>query len=139
MDEALEILDEIKIGAAKLNDMLKLGLTEETYIKTKGYKTSKKFFEKEKHRLDPKKIKRIKNDVSFNWSQKTFSYEANKYLASYIFIVIIFGLIGLGITIIMVGTVGIIGIDLGIMVGIDHTILGATVGTVDLGTTQVIM
>ena len=43
--------------------------------KTKGYKTSKKFFEKEKHRLDPKKIKRIKNDVSFNWSQKTFSYE----------------------------------------------------------------
>ena len=70
-----EILDEIKIGAAKLNDMLKLGLTEETYIKTKGYKTSKKFFEKEKHRLDPKKIKRIKNDVSFNWSQKTFSYE----------------------------------------------------------------
>ena len=49
--------------------------SEETYIKTKGYKTSKKFFEKEKHRLDPKKIKRIKNDVSFNWSQKTFSYE----------------------------------------------------------------
>ena len=69
------IMDEIKIGAADLNDMLKLGLTEETYIKTKGYKTSKKFFKKGKHALDPENIKRIENDVSFNYSQTEFKFE----------------------------------------------------------------
>jgi anaerobic magnesium-protoporphyrin IX monomethyl ester cyclase len=69
------IMDEIKIGAANLNDMLKLGLTEETYIKTKGYKTSKKFFKKGKHALDPENIKRIENDVSFNYSQTEFKFE----------------------------------------------------------------
>ena len=31
------IMDEIKKGAAQLNDMLELGLNEDTYIKTKGY------------------------------------------------------------------------------------------------------
>ena len=67
--------ESIKIGAANLNDILKLGLTEETYIKTKGYKTSKKFFKKGKHALDPENIKRIENDVSFNWSQKVFDFE----------------------------------------------------------------
>ena len=70
-----EIMNEIKIGAAKLNKMLELGLTEETYIRTKGYKTSKKFFKKRKHALDPKNIKRIENDVSFNYSQTEFKFE----------------------------------------------------------------
>ena len=31
-----EIMNEIKIGAAKLNEMLDIGLTEDTYIKSKG-------------------------------------------------------------------------------------------------------
>ena len=70
-----EIMNEIKIGAAKLNKMLELGLTEETYIRTKGYKTSKKFFKKRKHALDPENIKRIENDVSFNYSQTEFKFE----------------------------------------------------------------
>ena len=70
-----EIMNEIKVGAAKLNKMLELGLTEETYIKTKGYKTSKKFFKKRKHALDPENIKRIENDVSFNYSQTEFKFE----------------------------------------------------------------
>ena len=51
------------------------GLTEETYIRTKGYKTSKKFFKKRKHALDPENIKRIENDVSFNYSQTEFKFE----------------------------------------------------------------
>jgi adenylosuccinate synthase len=36
-----EIMNEIKIGAAKLNEMLDVGLTEDTYIKTKGYKSQR--------------------------------------------------------------------------------------------------
>ena len=31
-----EIMGQIKIGAKQLNDQLQLGLTEDTYIKTKG-------------------------------------------------------------------------------------------------------
>ena len=70
-----EIMNEIKTGAAKLNKMLELGLTEDTYIRTKGFKTSKKFFKKRKHALDPEDIKRIENDVSFNYSQTEFKFE----------------------------------------------------------------
>ena len=70
-----EIMNEIKIGAAKLNKMLELGLTEDTYIRTKGYKTSKKFFKKRKHLLDPEDVKTIENDVSFNYSQTEFKFE----------------------------------------------------------------
>ena len=80
-----EIMNEIKIGAARLNEMLDVGLTEDTYIKTKGYKSqriNKKLkpliepVDKSKRsRLDPKKIKRIRNDVSFNYSQTDFKFE----------------------------------------------------------------
>ena len=85
-----EIMNEIKIGAAKLNEMLDVGLTEDTYIKTKGYKSQRinkklkplvktnaaSFDDKSKRsRLDPKKLKRIRNDVSFNNSQTDFKFE----------------------------------------------------------------
>ena len=80
-----EIMNEIKIGAARLNEMLDIGLTEDTYIKTKGYKSqliNKKLkplietVDKSKRsRLDSKKIKRIRNDVSFNYSQTDFKFE----------------------------------------------------------------
>ena len=85
-----EIMNEIKIGAAKLNELLDVGLTEDTYIKTKGYKSQRinkklkpiiktnaaSFDDKSKRsRLDPKKIKRIRNDVSFNYSQTDFKFE----------------------------------------------------------------
>ena len=84
-----EIMNEIKIGAAKLNEMLDVGLTEETYIKSKGYKSQriKKKLESpleintssedelKRPRLDPKKIKRIRNDVTFNYSKTDFKFE----------------------------------------------------------------
>ena len=68
-----EIMAEIKNGARKLNEMLELGLTEETYIKTKtyqGYKDKKKL-----KPIDPENIKRIRNDVSFNYSASEFKFE----------------------------------------------------------------
>ena len=70
-----EIMDEIKVGAKKLNDMLELGLTEETYIRTGGYKNRLDNLEKQRPRLNPKKIKRNVNDVSFNYAQTDFKFE----------------------------------------------------------------
>ena len=85
-----EIMNEIKIGAAKLNEMLDVGLTEKTYVKSKGYKSQriKKKLESpleinadnlqdeiKRPRLDPKKIKRIRNDVTFNYSKTDFKFE----------------------------------------------------------------
>lgn len=75
-----EIMNEIKKGGKRLNEMLDVGLTEDTLVKSKGYKSqkiNKKLVppQKIRPRLDPKKIKRIKNDVSFNYSQSEFKYE----------------------------------------------------------------
>jgi radical SAM superfamily enzyme YgiQ (UPF0313 family) len=69
-----EIMNEIKIGAGKLNKMLGLSLTEDTYIKTGvvqcgQIKIKRKF-------LDPKKLERIANDVSFNYSQTEFKFNS---------------------------------------------------------------
>ncbi len=67
-----EIMDEIKIGAKQLNDMLDLGLDENTYIKTKGYKNSKI----KKKPLDPENMERIENDVSFNYASTQFEFQS---------------------------------------------------------------
>ena len=69
-----DIMKEIKVGAGKLNDMLDLGLNENTFIKTKGYKNSKI----KKKPLDPENIARIENDVSFNYSSTEFKFETGK-------------------------------------------------------------
>jgi len=69
-----DIMKEIKIGAGKLNDMLDLGLDENTFIKTKGYKNSKI----KKKPLDPENIARIENDVSFNYASSEFKFEDGK-------------------------------------------------------------
>jgi radical SAM superfamily enzyme YgiQ (UPF0313 family) len=69
-----EIMGQIKIGAKQLNDQLQLGLTEDTYIKTKGYKNYKTA-KKKKLPLDPENMKRIENDVSFNYSANEFKVE----------------------------------------------------------------
>jgi len=66
-----EIMDEIKEGASILNKKFKLGLTNDTFIKTKGYQGGKI---KNPVLVDPKKMKRINNDVSFNYSQTEFEY-----------------------------------------------------------------
>jgi radical SAM superfamily enzyme YgiQ (UPF0313 family) len=69
-----DIMKEIKVGAKKLNDMLDLGLDENTFIKTKGYKNSKI----KKKPLDPENIARIENDVSFNYASTEFKFEDGK-------------------------------------------------------------
>ena len=70
-----EIMGAIKEGAAKLNEMLDLGLNEDTYIRTKGYKNRLDNLEKQRPKLNPKKIKRNVNDMSFNYAQTDFKFE----------------------------------------------------------------
>jgi len=73
-----EIMNEIKVGARRLNEMLDMGLTEETYIRTKGYKNRLDNLKKRKQILDPENLKRNENDVSFNYSQTEFKFEEQK-------------------------------------------------------------
>ena len=68
-----EIMKEIKIGAKQLNDMLDLGLNEDTYIKTKGYKNAKI---KNKPIDDPENMEIIDNDVSFNYATTQFEFQS---------------------------------------------------------------
>ena len=68
-----EIMSEIKAGAKKLNEQLHVGLTEDTYIKSKGYKSQR--IKKKLRRPDPENMKRIENDVSFNYSAAEFKFE----------------------------------------------------------------
>jgi radical SAM superfamily enzyme YgiQ (UPF0313 family) len=84
-----EIMNEIEIGAKRLNKLLKVGLDEDSLIKTKGYKSQKikKTLEipqeqniaslGNKSTQEPKKMKRNRNDVSFNYSRTDFKFEDN--------------------------------------------------------------
>ena len=69
-----EIMNEIKIGAAKLNKVLGLSLTDETYIKTGTQQSA--LIKKKRKLLDPKKLERLANDVSFNYSQTEFKFNS---------------------------------------------------------------
>ena len=83
------IMGEIKIGAERLNDLLKVGLKKGGLIKTKKCQSQKinKTLEVpqeqniaslgNKSTGNPKKMKRNRNDVSFNYSQTKFEYEDN--------------------------------------------------------------
>ena len=64
-----------KEGAEKLNQMLDLGLNEDTYIRTKGYKNRLDNLAKQRPKLDTKKIKRNINDMNFNYAQTDFKFE----------------------------------------------------------------
>lgn len=66
-----EIMDEIKKGARRLNELLNLGLTDKTFIKTGGYKKHTNI----KKQLDPDRMKRIENDVSFNYAETEFEVD----------------------------------------------------------------
>jgi hypothetical protein len=66
-----EIMDEIKKGARRLNELLNLGLTDQTFIKTGGYKKHTNI----KKQLDPDRMKRIENDVSFNYAETQFEVD----------------------------------------------------------------
>ncbi len=80
-----EVMDGIREGAAELNRMLGLGLEEDRLIKTGGYRrhTPETAEAQAKGRpetsarplLDPNALKRNENDVSFNYSQATFSID----------------------------------------------------------------
>ena len=70
-----EIMSAIKEGAEKLNQMLDLGLNEDTYIRTKGYKNRLDNLAKQRPKLDTKKIKRNINDMNFNYAQTDFKFE----------------------------------------------------------------
>jgi hypothetical protein len=73
-----EVMGLIKEGAANLNRMLEIGLTEDRLIKTGGYRNhTKETARSAKPLLDPDNLKRNENDVSFNYSQATFSNELN--------------------------------------------------------------
>jgi len=69
-----EILEEIKVGAMKLNELLQLGLDEGRLIRTgrpqgdKGKTTDMP--------IDPEDIKRIENDFSINYSEAVFEMDS---------------------------------------------------------------
>ena len=70
-----EIMNEIKEGVSKLNELLDLGLNEDQFVKTGGYKkmTNKTAqLDNRVEGLDPDNIQRNENDVSFNYSANTF-------------------------------------------------------------------
>mgnify|MGYP001219080291 CR=1 FL=1 len=68
-----EIMNEIKLGAARLNEKLNIGLTEDTLIRSKGYKNRLK--NKNRPPLDPDNLERNENDVSFNYANQEFVME----------------------------------------------------------------
>src|SRR3990172_7033499 len=73
-----EIMEEIKSGAKKLNDILQLGLTEDRYIRTGrpvNYKSHKKL--QKELPMNPDNIQRNENDFSFNYSAQEFKYTEN--------------------------------------------------------------
>jgi len=84
-----EVMTEIEIGAKRLNKLLKVGLEGNSLIKTKGYKNQriKKTLEVpqeqniaslgNKSTSNSKKMKRNRNDVSFNYSRTDFKFEDN--------------------------------------------------------------
>ena len=84
-----EVMTEIEIGAKRLNKLLKVGLEKDSYIKSKGYKSQRinKTLEVpqeqniaslgNKSTVNPKKMKRNRNDVSFNYSKTDFKFEDN--------------------------------------------------------------
>jgi hypothetical protein len=53
--------------------MLELDLTDETLIKTGGYRRHTRKTARNRPLLDPDKLQRIENDVSFNYSQAVFT------------------------------------------------------------------
>jgi len=72
-----EIMHEISKGADDLNKRLDLGLKKEKLLKTGGYrkhtkKTARVKNNKRSNVIDPKNMKRNKNDFSFNYSEALF-------------------------------------------------------------------
>lgn len=69
-----ELLEEIKQGAKRLNELLELGLSDDRLVKTGGYRRHTNL----KNALDPEKLKRNENDFSFNYSQTVFNIDTGE-------------------------------------------------------------
>lgn len=69
-----EIMGAIKKNAKVLNEMLELKLAEDSLIRTGGAsRHTKKSAQYVGKKLDPERLKRTKNDVTFNYSQTLFT------------------------------------------------------------------
>ena len=64
-----QVLDAIQIGAERLNSVLNLGLGEDSLIRTGSYRNHTKETADDSSKT---MLRRIKNDVSFNYSQSSF-------------------------------------------------------------------
>ena len=67
-----ELLSHIKEGASRLNERLRLGLDRERLVRTGGYRNHHQSTSRDAQALDQDHLRRIPNDVSFNYSQATF-------------------------------------------------------------------
>lgn len=71
-----EIMEEIKAGAKRLNELLQLGLDEEHYIRTGRPQGDRGVDADKPLPIDPDNLKRIENDFSFNYSEAVFEMDA---------------------------------------------------------------
>jgi radical SAM superfamily enzyme YgiQ (UPF0313 family) len=71
-----EILGEIKVGAERLNELLQLHLDESRLIRTGRPQGDQVNPGESPPLIDPEDLKRIENDVSFNYSKAVFDGEA---------------------------------------------------------------
>jgi anaerobic magnesium-protoporphyrin IX monomethyl ester cyclase len=69
-----EIMTSIKKGGSQLNELLQLGLNEDSYIKTGRYKNfkAKSKNKKSDYIIDSENVERNENDFSFNYSNTEF-------------------------------------------------------------------
>ncbi len=73
-----ELMDALKEGAASINQELNLGLSEDSFLKTGGYRKHTKLKDvREGEVVDPDKMKRNENDFSFNYSSAVFDMNEN--------------------------------------------------------------
>lgn len=70
-----QILDLVKDYAKRLNDMLKLGLNDGTFIRTGGYRNQRNDADPPKRLIDPDNLERNENDFSLNYSQALFKID----------------------------------------------------------------
>ncbi len=69
-----EVIKELKDGCGRLNDSMELGLSEDSFIRTGGYKEHTKLDKLNgiKNHGKTDDLKRNQNDMSFNYNQQTF-------------------------------------------------------------------
>jgi anaerobic magnesium-protoporphyrin IX monomethyl ester cyclase len=69
------ILELVKEYAAKLNKMLELGLSEDRFVRTGGYRNQRSTKDNVRPLLDPDALERNENDFTLNYSQSLFKID----------------------------------------------------------------